>query len=187
MKNLFKSLALFVLLFSLPAWGICSEPAAENPNRITAEAGIFIVGDAYLAVSCTYERVLHPLLFAGGGAGMMWYTTDGEYSLIPVFARFRVNFKKTGIQPYFALNLGYVIPTNSDLNGNVIFDPTLGVSIPVANRTRLQIVFGVAQIPNPNFHLPTIYYNQGNNVISIPRRRNVPTGWAPSIRFGVSF
>jgi hypothetical protein len=100
-----------VVLFSIMLISMTISAQKERVFEKSAEVGYALgVGDIRSSVfnaAFNYDFRLSKLATVGAGTGIG--ITDGEYEkyLIPLYARFKLNFTEKKISPYFLMNVGY--------------------------------------------------------------------------------
>ena len=102
--------------------------------------GYFGVGRIELDIINGYQ--FNPYFSIGLGTGLRIYP-EIEEILIPLYADFRVTFMDHKVSPYFSAGLGYSFSvTDSYNNGGFLFNPTLGVSFKVSEKSSMYAGIG---------------------------------------------
>lgn len=83
----------------------------------------------------------NPYFYLGFGVGVNVWTNGSGVVSLPFFAHFRANFMDRPVSPFFALSAGYNLSVKSSIDGGIMVEPTLGVTVRTSNRTA--VTFGV--------------------------------------------
>ena len=104
MKKLAVILSILFLSINASAQnGKMFEKSVETGYAV----GVGNIRSSVFNVAFNYDYRLSPLASVGAGAGVG--ITEGTYEkyLIPLYARFKLNFTDKKISPYFLMNVGY--------------------------------------------------------------------------------
>lgn len=82
-----------------------------------------------------------PYFALGGGIGVNIWTRSGLVTM-PYFLHLRTNFINGHVSPFLAMNVGYNLSLDANLDGGVMIEPTLGVAVRVSNRAA--VIFGLS-------------------------------------------
>lgn len=117
----------------------------------------FASDDFLLGVNFLWGYRFNPFLSLSGGVGLSlagYYNYDYDCGwgsgcsddnvavLLPVFARFQVNFLKTRVSPFFSMDLGYLCALDDYGHGMAIINPALGLSVRIGKRFALNTSLG---------------------------------------------
>ena len=126
----------------------------KNPPFIQGYQGIaeigygFKTGDFgtdFIKVNIIHGLKVNPNFALGIGTGIRYYY-DGQRTIVPFFADFRIKVLSYGVTPYLALGIGYSFNPLNDFEGEgILFNPSAGVSFRVTPRSAMIIGIGFDQ------------------------------------------
>lgn len=95
-----------------------------------------------LEITTSHGFQFNPYIFLGGGTGLHYFH-ESESTAMPLFADFRVNFKKGSVVPFAGLKTGYTFMLSDDVEDLGFYcAPSVGVKVMMNHRMALNLSLG---------------------------------------------